>query len=199
MENESIIPQNTSFNSKLLSFVENVLYIGSAVALAFLIQTFIIRPFIVSGSSMDPIIKNRQYLIIEEVTYRFNQPQRGDVVVFKSPPEPKKYYIKRIIGLPGDTVIIRGNEVIIKNAENPNGFTLKEDFLVHNSRVNNNMEKVVTEGNYFVMGDNRDGSYDSRGWGLLPEKNISGRALLRLLPLNAISYLPGKVDYEQNK
>jgi len=199
MENEPIITQNTPFNSKLLSFVENVLYIGSAVALAFLIQTFIVRPFIVSGGSMDPIIKNRQYLIIEEVTYRFNQPQRGDVVVFKSPPEPKKYYIKRIIGLPGDTVIIRGNEVIIKNAENPNGFTLKEDFLVHNSRVNNNIEKVVTEGNYFVMGDNRDGSYDSRGWGLLPEKNISGRALLRLLPLNAISYLPGKVDYEQNK
>lgn len=199
MENEPIIAtENVSFKSRLFSFLENVLYIGSAVALAFLIQTFVVRPFIVSGTSMDPIIKNRQYLIIEEVSYRFHKPSRGDVIVFKAPPEPKKYYIKRIIGIPGDTVIVKDNKVTIKNAQYPEGFILDESFLVHNSR-SGNTEKVVTEGHYFVMGDNRDGSYDSRGWGLLPEENIRGRALLRLLPVNEISYLPGKKDYEQNR
>jgi signal peptidase I len=199
MENDTItaIPK-TTFKTKLLSFGENVLYIGSAVALAFIIQTFVVRPFIVSGSSMDPIIKNRQYLIIEEVSYRFHEPKRGDVIVFKAPPEPKKYYIKRIIGLPGDTVIMNGTKVTIKNAEYPEGFTLQEDFLVHNSRVSK-VEQVVTEGHYFVMGDNRDGSYDSRSWKLLPKENIRGRALLRLLPINAISYLPGKENYEETR
>lgn len=187
-------PSAPSVKSRVWIFIENILYIGAAIGLALLIQAFIVRPFIVSGNSMDPDIKNGQYLIIDEVSYRFREPARGDVVVFKSPPEPTKYYIKRIIGLPGDTVDIKGATVTITNTANPDGFTLKEDFITHQS--SDTVHMTVPEGQYYVMGDNRSGSYDSRSWGTLPAKNIRGRALLRLLPLNTIEYLPAKVTYE---
>lgn len=180
--------------SKFKIFFENVLYIGAAIGLALLIQAFIIRPFIVSGNSMDPNIKDKQYLIIDEVTYRFREPERGDVIVFRAPPEPKKFYVKRIIGLPGDTVDISGTTVTIINTIYPDGLVLDEPFITHKHR--DNVHVTVPEGSYFVMGDNRSGSYDSRSWGMLPETNIRGRALLRLLPFNTITYLPAHVDYE---
>lgn len=179
---------------RLWVFIENVLYIGCAIGLALLIQAFVVRPFIVSGSSMDPNIKDGQYLIVDEISYKFHEPQRGDIIVFKAPPEPTKYYIKRIIGLPGDTVSINGTAITITNAEHPNGFTLSENFITHPE--NDTMTVKVPAGSYFVMGDNRSGSYDSRAWGMLPAVNIRGRALLRLLPLSTIDYLPAKVTYE---
>jgi signal peptidase I len=175
-------------------FVENLLYIIGAVVLAAIIQAFIIRPFIVSGSSMDPIIKNGQYLIVDEVSYHLKTPQRGDVIVFKAPPEPTKYYIKRVIGLPGDTVKILDGKVTIVNAAHPGGFTLSEPYLTHLSTDTGTY--VVPQDSYFVMGDNRSGSYDSRSWGMLPVANIRGRALVRLLPINAATILPGKEHYE---
>jgi len=180
--------------SKLWIVIENILYFGGAVGLALLIQAFVVRPFIVSGNSMDPEIKHGQYLIVDEISYRLRDPARGDVIVFRSPPEPTKFYIKRIIGVPGDTVTIKGSVVTITNATHPNGLVLVEDFITHKS--SDMKEVTVLEGNYFVMGDNRSGSYDSRGWGMLPESNIRGRALLRLLPLNTIDYLPAHITYE---
>ncbi len=180
--------------SRLLIFLENVLYIGAAIGLALLIQAFVVRPFIVSGNSMDPRIKNGQYLIIDEISYRLREPVRGDVIVFKAPPEPTKYYIKRIIGLPGDTVTIKGTTVTISNASNPDGFVLDEDFITHTQK--DSLSVKVPADNYFVMGDNRSGSYDSRSWGMLPESNIRGRALVRLLPLSEIDYLPAHETYE---
>lgn len=176
-------------------FIENVLYIGCAIGLALLIQAFVIRPFIVSGNSMDPNIKNGQYLIVDQVSYKLHEPNRGDVIVFKAPPEPTKYYIKRIIGLPGDTVDIKGKTITITNSTYPNGFALQEGFITHTS--SDTIHVTVPADKYFVMGDNRSGSYDSRSWGMLPKENIRGRALLRLLPLSTINYLPGKVTYEQ--
>ncbi len=184
----------TTARSRFWIFIENVLYIGAAIGLALLIQAFVIRPFIVSGNSMDPNIKNGQYLIIDEVSYKLHAPNRGDVIVFKAPPEPSKYYIKRIIGLPGDTVTIDGSTVTITNTQHPNGLVLQEPFIEHTSK--DMMTVKVPVDNYFVMGDNRSGSYDSRSWGMLPIKNIRGRALLRLLPISAINSLPAKVHYE---
>lgn len=191
--------QNTSAvavqsKSKFRVFLENVLYIVTAVALAMLVQQFIIRPFVVNGSSMSPTLETGNYLLIDEVTYKLSEPERGDVVVFKAPPEPDKYFIKRIIGLPGDTVSINGQVVTITNTEYPEGFALSESFVTHKS--SDNMVVKVPEGEYFVMGDNRAGSFDSRSWGTLPKANLRGRALLRLLPLKQIDYLPGKVNYE---
>ena len=177
--------------SRLWIFIENVLYFAGAIGLALLIQAFVIRPFIVSGNSMDPNIKNGQYLIIDGVTYRFREPARGDVIVFRAPPEPSELYIKRIIGVPGDTVDIRGSTVTITNTTHPDGLVLNDSFITHKN--SDTLRITVPEGSFFVMGDNRSGSYDSRGWGVLPEANIRGRALLRLLPLNSIDYLPAHV------
>ncbi len=186
--------QKSFFQTGFWKFIENVLYIIGAIILAALIQAFIIRPFIVSGTSMDPVIQNGQYLIIDEVTYHFHAPERGDVIVFKAPPEPTKYYIKRVIGLPGDTVVLTDGKVTIIDAAHPKGFTLAEPYLTHLSHDNGTF--VVPADQYFVMGDNRSGSYDSRAWGMLPAANIRGRALVRLLPVNTVKVLPGKESYE---
>jgi len=182
------------FQTGFGKFIENLLYIIGAILLAGIIQAFIIRPFIVSGTSMDPVIQNGQYLLVDEVSYHFHAPQRGDVIVFKAPPEPTKYYIKMIIGLPGDTVKITDGKVSIFDAAHPEGFALNEPFITHPDTDSGTY--VVPQGEYFVMGDNRAGSYDSRSWGMLPDANIRGRAILRLLPLNTISILPGKEHYE---
>lgn len=188
----TILPQPQK-KSRWKAFIGNVIYIASAVVLAMLVQQFLIRPFIVNGESMDPTLATGDYLLIDEVTYKLHEPQRGDVVVFKAPPEPTKYFIKRIIGLPGDTVTISGHTVTIIDASHPEGFALSEEFVTHKSM--NDMTVKVGADEYFVMGDNRAGSYDSRSWGTLPKANLRGRALLRLLPLKEIDYLPGKVTY----
>lgn len=190
-------PEAAPKYSKIKLFFENIFYIIVAIIVASLIQTFIVRPFIVSGASMDPVIQDKQYLIIDEVTYRMRSPERGDVVVFRSPPEPSKFYIKRIIGLPGETVHIKGSKVTIINSAHPEGFSLDEPYITHTAQ--NTLETKIPEGHYFVMGDNRSGSYDSRAWGPLPKENIRGRTLARLLPLQKIAYLPGKETYGQEK
>lgn len=175
-------------------FIENALYVLGAVLLAFLIQTFVVRPFIVNGISMDPTFKHRDYVLIDQMKYKKNEPQRGDVIVFRAPPEPEKFYIKRVIGLPNETVEINGTQITIKNTMHPNGLKLSEPFIAHPQE--NNLSIKVPEGEYFVMGDNRSGSYDSRIWGTLPKEEIRGRAWFRLFPFNSIDYLPGKVSYE---
>lgn len=194
MDTGDTTPQRSPSRFKL--FLANLLYIALAIGLAALIQKFIVRPFIVSGDSMDPVIENKQYLIIDEVSYRFREPARGEVIVFRAPPEPTKYYIKRIIGLPGETVKIQGTEITIINDAHPAGFTLDEPYITHHTR-GDSLTTVIPRGHYFVMGDNRDASYDSRGWGPLPEDAIRGRALLRLLPFSKIDYLPGHETYDE--
>ncbi len=182
--------------SKFRAFVEGALYFLSAFALALLIQTYVARPFIVNGQSMDPTFSDGEYLIVDEISYRFNDPARGDVVVFRAPPTPEKFFIKRIIGLPGETVEIKNGIITIKNDEYPKGFVLKEEFITH--RSHDTYHTTVPDGAYFVMGDNRQGSYDSRSWGSLPEENLRGKALVRLLPIKNIDFLPGKVEYSAN-
>ena len=179
--------------SSIKAIFEGMLYFASAFVLAMGIQAYIARPFIVNGASMDPTIQDGEYLIIDEISYRFNPPARGDVVVFKAPPSPDKYYIKRIIGLPGETVQIKKGVVTIINKESPNGFTLNNPLITH--PLEENVEFKVPLHGYFVMGDNRNGSYDSRSWGVLPKENLRGRAFVRLLPLSRIELMPGDINY----
>lgn len=181
--------------SKLKVFLEGALYFASAFVLAVIIQTYIARPFIVNGQSMFPTFKNGEYLIVDEISYRLGEPERGDVVVFKAPPTPDKFFIKRIIGLPGETVISKDGKVTIINAEHPEGFALDESFL--KDMTTGTFETKVPEDAYFVMGDNRAGSFDSRAWGSLPKENLRGRALLRLLPFSRIGFKPGAVSFEE--
>jgi len=180
-------PEKKPFFSTILG---NVVYFCIAIVIALGVQHYIFRPFIVSGSSMDPTFKTGEYLIIDELSYHFHPPRRGDVVVFKAPPEPKKYYIKRVIGLPGETIKLEGTKVTIVSAAHPEGITLSEGFITHPQI--GSLTFIVPPNQYFVMGDNRAGSYDSRKWGAVPAENIRGRAYLRLIPLQHISFLPGK-------
>ena len=170
-----------------------------AVALALIIRFFVATPYIVSGASMEHTYENHDYLIIDRITYDVSSPQRGDVVVFGLPQEPSRDLIKRVIGLPGETIELSGPgpSVTIINSEHPKGFVLDEPYLAkENLGGTTNMKVTLGENQYFVLGDNRKVSADSRLWGTLPRKDIVGRVLVRLFPFNAISILPGKATYQ---
>jgi len=172
------------------SFWELFRFAIIAVAIVVPIRMFIAQPFVVSGSSMFPTFQDKQYLIVDEISYRLSEPKRDDVVVFKYPGDTSKFFIKRIIGLPNETVEIKGSEVTIVNQEHPEGFKLEQPFVQNKS--NNDMSFKLTANEYFVMGDNRSGSFDSRSWGPVPKKLLTGKAFLRLLPFNQIGLLPGQ-------
>lgn len=174
------------------TFWELVKFAILALLIVIPIRAFIAQPFIVNGNSMVPTFQNGEYLIVDEISYRFNEPERGDVIIFRYPKDKTKFFIKRIIGLPSDTVIIKGNTITIKNEEFPNGFALYEPYIEHKS--SNNLKTELEDNEYFVMGDNRTASSDSRVWGPLQRKLIVGRALIRLIPLTEAAYLPG--DYK---
>lgn len=182
-----ISPENIAPKESWWDLVKFAL-ITAAIVLP--IRFYIAQPFIVSGPSMEPTFMNNDYLIVDEISYRFEKPKRGEVIIFNMPQEDK-YLIKRIIGLPGETVILSGNTVTIRNAEHPDGLALDESFVVN---TKSETEKIYTlDGtHYFVMGDNRPVSYDSRGWGPLDAKEIVGRPLLRLYPFNKMEIFPGK-------
>lgn len=160
-----------------------------ALVIVFPIRLFIAQPFIVSGASMDPTFDTGQYLIIDEVSYHFDAPKRGEVVVFRYPLDPSKFFIKRVIGLPGETVTIKGGKVSITDTTGTT-LTLDEPYVV-NKGNGNDMTITLSPSDYFVMGDNRPESSDSRSWGPLPRDNITGRAFLRLLPVGQVGVLPG--------
>lgn len=167
-----------------------------ALAIALFIRFFVAAPYVVSGASMDPTFRDWDYLIIDRVTYRAETPIRGDVIVFDLPQDPSRALIKRIIGLPGETVAISGAIVTIINDEHPDGFVLDEPYLdPKNLGGIENVRVVVPEDSYFVLGDNRRVSADSRIWGFLPQDDITGRVLLRLYPFDHAAVLPGQARY----
>jgi len=150
----------------------------------FLVRYFIAQPFLVRGSSMDPTFFNGNYLIIDEIAYRLREPQRGEVIVFRYPKDYATFYIKRVIGLPGETVEIRNNKVIVTRVDGVVDI-LNETYLPQTERTNGDIIQKLQPGQYFVMGDNRDASYDSRMWGAVPINNIIGLVRFRLWPLDA--------------
>lgn len=174
-------------------FSELIRFVFIAVFIVLPIRMFIAQPFIVSGASMDPTFENGEYLIVDEISYAFEEPQRGDVIIFKYPLDPSKYFIKRIIALPGEHLSVTEDTITIRNDENPDGFTLDETYLSH--KTFGNVDVVLEEDEYFVMGDNRPASSDSRIWGPLKEEFIIGRALVRLLPVTRVNVFPGSHIY----
>ncbi|MFA5996237.1 MAG: signal peptidase I [Candidatus Paceibacterota bacterium] len=157
------------------------------------IRMFIVSPFVVDGASMHPTFENLDYLIIDEIVYAFSSPARGDVIVFRYPSNPSIFYIKRIIGLPGETVSINRGSVTISSPSGEN-IALTEPYIV-NEDATYTKNVSLNEGEYFVMGDNRPNSSDSRIWGVLPRENIIGRVDLRLLPIRESEFFPGKAAY----
>jgi len=179
--------------SKKSDVWEFVRFAATVIVVVVGVRMFIAQPFVVSGTSMVPTFENKDYLIIDEISYRFNKPERGDVIVFHPPVDSATYYVKRIIGVPGDTVSITQSVVSITNAEHPDGMTLTEPYITPDAE-HSNYSVTVPEGQYFTMGDNRPASFDSRKWGLLPEEKIIGRVFLRLYPFSEIGVFPGKVE-----
>jgi signal peptidase I len=158
------------------------------------IRLFVISPFIVDGESMHPTFENLDYLIVDELVYAVKSPERGDVIVFRYPKNPSVYYIKRVIGLPGETLSITRGTITVTS---PSGTsqTLTEPYIL-NEDATYTKKITLDPDEYFVMGDNRPNSSDSRVWGPLPRKDIIGRVDVRLLPLRGLGFFPGATSYE---
>ena len=162
-----------------------------AVIIVAPIRMFVAQPFIVSGASMVPTFETGHYLIIDELSYRFEDPKRGEVVVFRFPPSPSKYLIKRVAGLPGETIEVKGNRVTIKNEAHPDGFIWEQGEIAE-TKDQGDVTVTLNKNEYYVLGDNRGESADSRLWGTLPREDIVGRPLIRLYPLTKIGVFPGE-------
>ncbi len=186
-------------------------YVVLALSIAFFVRFFIAAPYVVSGASMEPTFDNWDYLITDRISYDFAAPERGDVIVFCLPNSGEcslvkrlmagewqgpRTLIKRVIGLPGETVSVQGSEVRITNLDHPEGILLEEPYLsAENLGGPTGVTRTLGAGEYFVLGDNRHVSSDSRTWGILPRENIIGHVLMRLFPLNSLSTLPGDAEY----
>ncbi|MES2470738.1 MAG: signal peptidase I [Patescibacteria group bacterium] len=178
------------------SLKEIVRFIVVAAIVVAGVRAFIAQPFIVNGASMDPTFDSGQYLIVDQLTYHFDNPERGEVVIFKYPKDPKTFFIKRVIGLPGDTVKIERGEVTIFNETNPDGIRLDEPYVAQYHMSDDSFKVTLSPTEYFVMGDNRAQSSDSRSWGPLERDYIVGRPILRLFPPNEATVFPG--EFKQN-
>ncbi|MCL5017373.1 MAG: signal peptidase I [Patescibacteria group bacterium] len=170
----------------ILAFWEVAEVVLIAVVTVFAIRTFLMQPFLVSGDSMEPNFSTGNYLLVDELTYRLRAPERGEVIVLRYPNDPSVFYIKRIIALPGDRIVINNGEIKIYNSEHPEGFVPDQSYLDKNLKTVGNMDVTLDKNDYFVMGDNRNFSYDSRSWGPLPKKDIIGIVRLRLFPIGEI-------------
>lgn len=152
-----------------------------AAAIVVPVHYFLFQPYLVKGESMEPNFKNGDYLIVDEISYRFKEPERGEVIVFKYPNDPSQRYIKRIIGLPGEEIKIENNKVMI------DGKILDESGYIPTFEITGSGTEMTLKNNeYFVMGDNRSASFDSRRWGTLPSGNIIGRVAFRAWPFAAL-------------
>lgn len=166
-----------------LAEVIQIVVISAAIIIP--VRTFLIQPFYVQGASMEPNFYDHEYLIINEISYRLGDPVRGDIVVFRYPRDPSQFFIKRVIGLPGEVVEVKDGEVTIYNDDYPNGIKLDETYLdLEETGGHERMTLGVSE--YFVMGDNRDASLDSRSFGPIVRQAIVGKVWIRGLPVTRL-------------
>ncbi len=189
--------ENNQFSRKeallFLWEIAKVMLISLAIIVP--IRYFLFQPFFVRGASMETSFLNGDYLIIDEISYRFNEPERGDVIVFRFPDDPNQFFIKRIIVLPGETIEISNNKIIIRSAQRPSGFALDESvYLSDKQYTSGNLRMKMDDNEYFVMGDNRVQSSDSRRWGPVNKSYIIGKAIFRAWPFSRLDTLE-EVNY----
>ncbi|MCK5085682.1 signal peptidase I [Candidatus Parcubacteria bacterium] len=187
-DSQNIDKQN-SFLFELKDFsIESIKIIILSLIVIAGIRMFIMQPFFVSGKSMEPNFHDGDYLIVDEISYRFGEPKRGDVIIFRYPNNPSEYYIKRIVGLPGEKIGISENTIKIHNVENPEGFELSEQLYIPETTITTGtFTRELKNDEYYVLGDNRIASADSRVWGVLEEHFIVGRAWIRAWPFDNLS------------
>jgi len=160
-----------------------------SLAIIIPIRYFLIQPFYVKGASMEPSFYDKEYLIIDEISYRFHEPTRGDIVVFRYPRDPEEYFIKRVVGLPGEKVQIKDGSVYIYNDKYPDGTKLEESYLPADVKTYalNEDPTILSSTEYYVLGDNRNASKDSRSFGAVDQKFLTGRVLLRGWPFDRVN------------
>lgn len=173
----------------LLSVFDTLKIVIIALAIVIPIRYFLFQPFLVSGQSMEPNFEDGNYLIVDEISYRFRAPQRGEVIVFRYPEDPSQRFIKRIIGLPGETVDIRDNVITI--SKDGASVILNESQYLSSAQTAGDTHLFLGADEYFVLGDNRNFSYDSRRFGVLPKDKITGRVLIRAWPLKELEIFKG--------
>lgn len=168
--------------------IETVKVIVISLSIILPVRYFLIQPFYVKGASMEPTFHDHEYLIIDEISYRFNEPRRGDIVVFRYPKDPSQYFIKRIIGLPKEKVKIEEGKVIIYNKDNPSGKLIDENIYLGSVITAPNSVFILEEYEYFVLGDNRQASMDSRRFGSIKKSDLIGKVWFRGWPLERIGW-----------
>lgn len=171
-----------------LFIIEVIKIIIISLAIIIPVRYYLIQPFYVKGASMEPTFHDYEYLIINEISYRFSEPQRGDVVVLKDPQDTSQFFIKRIIGLPEEIIEIDRGEVIIYNEENSQGIVIDEFYLSPEIVTLGEYLVTLKESEYFVLGDNRKSSFDSRNLGPISRDYIVGKVWVRAWPFNKLKY-----------
>ncbi|HAZ29093.1 MAG TPA: signal peptidase I [Candidatus Magasanikbacteria bacterium] len=167
-----------------LEFIKVALLAGLTIGL---VRYFLFKPFYVKGQSMVPTFYEREYLIVDEITYRFREPERGEVIVFRAPIDEKDFYLKRVIGLPGERVRVDDNKIVIYNEKYPEGVVVEESYLPISKKTSGSVIFTLGADEYFVLGDNREASFDSRRFGPIPRSDIIGRTVFRGWPFSRIS------------
>lgn len=189
-----LIYKHMKIKSVLTFFWEVFQVVAIALVIVLPIRYFVFQPFIVNGESMEPNFHNGDYLLIDELTYRFDDPSRGDVIVFKYPTDPSQRFIKRIVGLPMETIELVGSSIQITDKFG-NTTVLNEKSYLLKHTLFSGIKVALNEDEYFVMGDNRTHSFDSRKWGALDREHIIGRAIIRAWPPTVMASFFGDVDY----
>ena len=163
-----------------------VIYTVFAFLIVIPVRYFVAQPFLISGTSMEPSFNVGDYVVIDRLSYHLDQPQRGDIIVFHYPLDPSIYFVKRIIGLPGDIVELDGATISVHSEGDTTKHILPEPYLVFAHKDNKPSSITLASDEYFVLGDNRDVSADSREWGPLQRKFIVGRVFARLWPMLSV-------------
>jgi signal peptidase I len=171
-------------------FIDIMQTILLAASIFLVIYIFIFRPFQVSGDSMFPNYKDKQYILTNLIGLRFSLPIRGDVIVFKAPPDPEKDFIKRVIGEPGDTVLIKDGFVYVNGVQLDESAYLGSDVRTYGGKfMQDGVAVVVPQGDYLVMGDNRPYSSDSREWGFITKSEVIGKSFFVYWPVNSMEVI----------
>lgn len=188
--------EDLSFGRQILIFVWEIFKVMViSVAIIVPVRYFLIKPFYVKGASMEPSFYNREYLIINEISYRFDAPERGDTIVFRYPFDPSQYFIKRVIGLPGERVRITEGEVYIAAPGQDGENVLKEDYLLPAMKTLGEIKVTLAQDEYYLLGDNRTASLDSRSFGPVKRDYIVGKTLLRGWPLDRMGLVTNDLEY----
>jgi len=180
--------QTSNIKRDILAFVwETTKVVVVSLAIILPIRYYLVQPFFVKGASMEPNFEDGDYILVDEISYRFDDPRRGDVVIFRYPQDKSQFFIKRIVALPGETLEIKDNKVIVYNKTNPKGLVLEEEYLFPEQITLGNTLVKLDDNEYFVLGDNRLQSSDSRRWGSVNKALITGKAFLRPWPFTRAS------------